>query len=202
VVPGELAGEARYLCGECCHRLGDDRAAVDHLQQLLQQEPQHPRAVLARLRLGESGLRLDQADVVVQALEPLRTDDQLDRADRARVHLWLGRARLRQQDHATAEQLLAKVLELSDGALAAEAQFRIGESRVGRGALHAAAEAFVALPILYAEAEWVRRGLLEAGRTYQQLQQPDKAQRFWRELIERHPDSAEAKNAAGLLSKN
>ncbi|MCU0866494.1 MAG: tetratricopeptide repeat protein [Planctomycetes bacterium] len=205
-VPGELSGEARYLAGECCHRLGDDRAAVAHLQQLLQQEPTHARAVLARLRLGESALRLGDAAAVVAALEPLRSAERganaLERADQARVHLWLGRARLLQQDHAAAEALLAKVLELSDGALAAEAQFRIGESRLARGALNAAAEAFVALPILYAEPEWVRRGLLEAGRTYQLLQQPDKAQRFWRELIERHPDTAEAKAAAELLPKN
>ena len=201
-VPGELAGEARYLAGECCHRLGDDRAAVGHLQQMLGEHPEHPRATLARLRLGQSALAIGAADVVVQALEPLRTAEGVEVADRARVHLWLGRARLLQQDATAAEALFVKVQELSDGALAAEAQFRIGEARSQRGDLRGAAEAFVALPILYAEPEWVRRGLLEAGRSYRQLQQPDKATRFFRELIDKHPDSAEAKQASELLAKD
>ena len=82
-----------------------------------------------------------------------------------------------------------------EGELAAEAQFRLGENRALRGDLRGAADAFVKLPILYAHPTWVRKGLLQAGRTYEQLGQPDKAQRFFRELQEKHAGSDEAKQA-------
>jgi TolA-binding protein len=91
-----------------------------------------------------------------------------------------------------AERSLQKATELSDGPVAAEAQFRIGEARVQRGDLQGAADAFVKLPILYAHAEWVRKGLLQAGLVYEQLQQPDKAQRFFQELCKQHAGSDEA----------
>lgn len=197
--PGEaLAGEGRYFTAECCHRLGDARGAVEQLQALLQHEPQHARADRARLLLGECALQLGQADVVVAALEPFLRGGH-ERADLARANLWLGRARMQRSEHAAAEVCLQQTTELSDGALAAEAQYRLGESRLQRGELRGAADAFVALPILYAEPQWVRKGLLQAGLVYERLQQPDKAQRFFRELVEKHPDCAESKQAAERL---
>jgi TolA-binding protein len=48
----------------------------------------------------------------------------------------------------------------------------------------------------------VRQGLLQAGLTYERLQQPDKAQRFFRELLDKHAGSAEAKKANDHLRPN
>ena len=98
-------------------------------------------------------------------------------------------------EHDKAEASLRRTTELSDGPLAAEAQFRIGEVRAQRGDLQGAADAFVKLPILYSQAEWVRRGLLQAGLVYEQLKQPEKAQRFFEELQKLHAGSDEAKTA-------
>lgn len=195
-LPGEaLVGEALYLGGECCHHLHDARGASERLQRLLEGAPDHARAPLAQLRLGECAVQLGDGALAVPPLERFLRGDGVSQPDQARAHLWLGRARMLRGEHDKAEQSLQRVTELSDTAVAAEAQFRIGESRLERDDLPGAADAFVKLPILYGHAEWVRRGLLQAGLVYERMQQPDKAQRFFRELLQGHADSAEAKTA-------
>jgi TolA-binding protein len=195
-LPGEtLHGEALYLGAECCHRLQDERGASERLQQLLTDAPHHERTPRARLLLGECAVLLGDGDLAVAPLEQFLRGKDIEQVDQARAHLWLGRARMLRREHDKAEQSLQRVTVLSDTALAAEAQFRIGENRLLRGDLPGAADAFVKLPILYGHAEWVRRGLLQAGLVYERMQQPDKAQRFFRELLQAHADSAEAKTA-------
>jgi TolA-binding protein len=195
-LPGEaLRGEALYLGAECCHLLHDERGASERLQRLLADEPQHERAARAQLRLGECAVLLGDGATAVPPLEQFLRGKDRSPADQALAHLWLGRARQLRSEHDKAEQSLQRVTELSDTEVAAEAQFRIGESRLARGDLPAAADAFVKLPILYGHAEWVRRGLLQAGLVYERMQQPEKAQRFFRELLQGHADSAEAKTA-------
>jgi TolA-binding protein len=202
-LPGEeLAGESLYLGAECCQRLGDPRGAVPKLQGLLQRHPDHARADRARLLLGECAVATGAADLAVPALEQFLRGKDHERGDLARANLWLGRARMARNEHEAAEACLVKVTELSDGPLAAEAQFRVGENRAARGDLRGAADAYVKLPILYAQPEWVRAGLLQAALAYERLQQPDKAQRFFRELAEKHVGSAEAKTAAEHLRPN
>jgi TolA-binding protein len=194
-----LAAEAGFLVGECCMKLGDCAHAAPQFRALLQQAPQHERAATARLALGECDIELGNADEAVAALEEFLRARPADKTEAARAHLLLGRARLLRKEHDRAEAAFAKVTELSDGALGAEAQFRLGESRAMRGDLEGAADAFVKLPILYAQEEWVRRGLLQAGLCYERLQQPGKARRFFDELVRRFPQSQEGKEAQSHL---
>lgn len=199
-LPGEaLAGEALYLGGECCRRLGDPRGACERLQQLLQTSPKHERADAARLLLGECAVALGDGDRAVAPLEEYLRGADRGPADAARAGLALGRARQLRGEADKAEANFTKVTSLGDGPLAAEAQFRIGEVRAQRGDLQGAADAFVKLPILYAHPEWVRKGLLQAGLVYERLQQPDKAQRFFKELAEQHGDSDEGRQARSHL---
>ncbi len=121
------------------------------------------------------------------------------KAEAARGHLALGKARSLRGEYARAEQSYQQVTTLSEGPLGAEAQFLIGEARQKGGNLQGAADAFVKLPILYAHAEWVRKGLLQAGIVYQQLRQPEKAKRFFEELQNKYPQSAEAAAAKSRL---
>ncbi|HEX5051434.1 MAG TPA: tetratricopeptide repeat protein [Planctomycetota bacterium] len=195
-MPGEtLAGEALYLGAECCHRLGDLRGASQRLQQLLELDPKHARADRARLLLGECAVGLGDGNAAVPVLEEYLRGVDRERTDEARAQLWLGRARMLRGEADKAEASLQRVTELSDGPLAAEAQFRLGENREQSGNLAGAADAYVKLPILYAHPEWVRLGLLHAGLVYERLAQPAKAQRFFRELVQQHAGSEEAKAA-------
>lgn len=206
-IPGEaLQGEALYLGAECCQRLGDPRGAAERAQALLQKEPKHPRADRARLLLGECAVVLGDGATAVPALEEFVRNAGANAgadagADVGKAHLWLGRARMLRSEHDKAEASLRRVTELSEGPLAAEAQFRIGESRMQRGDLPSAVDAFLKLPILYAHAEWVRRGLLQAALAYEKLQQTEKAQKLFRELVQQHPDSDEAKTASQHLTQ-
>jgi TolA-binding protein len=195
-IPGEpLVGESLYFGAECCHRLADARGAVQRLKQLLQADPKHARADRARLLLGECAVTTGEGDLAATTLEEFLRGSKLEAADQARAQLWLGKARMLRSEHDKAEASLQKVTELSDGPFAAEAQFRIGENRVARGDLQGAADAFVKLPILYGHVQWVRRGLLQAGLVYEKLSQPEKAERFFRELVDKHTPSEEATTA-------
>lgn len=202
-IEGEaLAGEARYFAAECSHALGDEKGAVDSLRELLKREPKHERASRARLLLGECAVLAGNATAAVEALEPFVQKKDREKLELARAFVWLGRARAMRKEWPAAEAAFRSTTELAEGALAAEAQFRIGEGRMEQGDLRAAADAFVKLPILYAEASWVRRGLLQAALCYDRLQQPEKAQRFLKELIEKHDGTDEAATAREKLRAN
>jgi tetratricopeptide (TPR) repeat protein len=197
----ELRHEALYLGAESCRRLGDAEGALQRAQLLLREANQHARAPRARLVVGECALLADRPDDAIAPLERFLREhdaaaDEVARADAARANLWLGKARLQRRQHEQAERCFQQVTGLSDGALAAEAQFRLGESRALRNDLNGAADAFVKIPILYADAEWVRKGLLQAGLTYKRMKQPAKATRFFDELLDKHKGSDEAKVAA------
>lgn len=189
-----LYADALYASGETAHRAGEFGIAVERLTRLLETAPEHSRTTRARLLLGESLVREGRP---AEAIGQLRAycdaaGDETD-AVRARGHLWLGRAHAAREEYEAAEAELAKAVALSQGDVAAEAQYRIGEVRRARGDLAGAADAFVRVSILYSHEEWVPKGLLEAGRTFDRLGQQDKAVRLWRELVERFGDSDEAK---------
>lgn len=202
----ELLGEALYLGAESCRRLGDFQGAIGRAKRLLREMGDHERSHRARLVLGESAL---QAETPNDAIAPLMqflsqhdaSQHEVARADAARANLWLGKARLLRREFPAAEQCFVKATELSEGALAAEAQFRLGESRAERKDLNGAIDALVKLPILYADATWVPRGLLKAGMIYQQLKQPEKAKVLFTELLEKHKGTDEAKSAANQLNR-
>ena len=206
-LPGEeLLGEALFLGAECCRRLGDGGGAVTRCKRLLAELADHERSQRARLLLGECALQTKTpADAIAPLAEFLRrhdaSADALARADAARANLWLGTARMRREEYAAAEQCFAKTVKLSAGSLAAEAQFRIGESRAAQGELDGAIDALVKLPILYADPTWVPRGLLRAGKLYLQQEQPAKADVLFRELVEKHQGSKAAAAAADLLKR-
>lgn len=200
-VSGEHAGEARFFAAECERALGRPGPALELLRELLAAEPKHARAPAARLRLGELAVLTEQPALGIPALQEFLAAEDVPIVDRARANLWLGRARMAQRDHDAAEANFVVVTETSDGELAAEAQFRLGENRRARGDLRGAVDAFVKLPILYGHPRWVRQGLLQAGRTYEQLGQKDKAARFYDELRTQHPDSDEARALDGSASE-
>ena len=194
-----LAAEATFLRGECERRGGDRAAAAASFRALLRQAPLHPRAVAARLLLGECDVELGVGDEAVQQLEQYLQAPPEEGAELARAQLLLGRARQLRAEHERAEVCFQKVTALSDGPAAAEAQYRIGETRLARQDLQGAADAFVKLPILYAQAPWVQKGLLQAGLTYEALKQPQKARRFYEELVRRFPEAPETQQATQRL---
>lgn len=192
-LPGSFADDARFLVAEASQRAGDQAGAATAYAAALQALPDHERAQVARVRAGEAAVRSDRPNDAVAWLEEFLRRDQgaaaSDKLQRARAYLWLGQARGERSEWKPAAAAFQSVTELTDTELAAEAQFRLGEARKSQGDLEGAVDAFVKLSILYGHAEWVQRGLFEAGRCYRDLDQPQKAERFFTELRQRFPDS-------------
>jgi TolA-binding protein len=197
-----LIGEARFFAGECRLARGELAPAAEHYRALLAASAEHERAPAARLHLGRCALELGRHDEAIEVLGVwLAAAEQAPAAERAGAHLWLGRARLAAGQHEHAERELATATRLSDGEIAAQAQFCIGEARRARQDLEGAVDAYVKLSVLYAHEQWVQRGLLEAARCYEKLEQVDKAERFFAELVERFPDAPATKEAREALQR-
>jgi TolA-binding protein len=201
-----LHDEALFASGETAHRLERFELAAERLLAWLRRNPKPDAdtariAARARLLCGEALLGSGRPADAVPVLRPLveRRPAAAEPPVLARAWLALGRAEAARGAGPEAEQAFGAAVGLSDGAVAAEAQFRIGELRRAAGDLAGAADAFVRVSILYSHEPWVPRGLLEAGRAFDELGQADKAERLWRELVERHADSAEARQIAGRL---
>ncbi len=188
--------EASFMAAESLMQSADYPRAKEHLKRLVDADPQHERAQRARLYLGECQVRGDApAEAIAHLRDFLRIgksdaeDTSLSRVERARAHLWIGKGRQSRGEPELAEKELTAVTELSEGEMAAEAQFRIGETREAREDLNGAVDAYVKLSILYAHEPWVPNGLWRAGQCYERLEQEAKAQKFYKELIDRFPES-------------
>lgn len=192
--------ESLFLAGEALHRAARHDEAVQRYAALLRAAPEHERGQLARLHGGQSLVRVERAADAAALLEEYLQRGGGSTTEQAQAHLWLGRARAARNEHDRAEAAYAVTTNLSEGELAAEAQFRIGEVRRAKGDLEGAVDAFVKLAILYGHEEWIRRGLLESGLCYEELQQPIKAAKFFRELVERFPDSEQSELARARLA--
>lgn len=192
-----LAIEASFMAAEAYMREDKVARARQHLERLLAKDPENARAQRARLYLGECLVRGEEPAQAIAVLDDFlrRGGDQVPAVERARAQLWNGRARQARGEQEEAERAFRKVTDLSEGQLAAEAQYRIGETRRARRELEDAVDAYVKLSILYAHEPWVPMGLLRAAECYEELQQPAKATKFYQELLERFPDSDQAKTA-------
>jgi TolA-binding protein len=200
---GMFRDDALFLTAECAYLGGDFAAAAPDFARALEALPRHERAPRALVHGGEAMVRVDQPDQAIAWLERYVQEakepaDGEARGEAARAHLWLGRALCARGRREAGIDHFVRATELSEGEIAAEAQFRVGEARRALGDHNGAVDAFMKLSILYSQGEWVRRGLLETGRCYLELEQPAKAKRFFDELGERFPDSAEANEAKGL----
>ncbi len=197
---GELFHEGLFLVGETRTRLGQWEAAAPPLRRMVKESPDHARAQGGRLSLATCEMALRRPSEAVAAAEQfIARDDGKDRAASARANLLVGRGRIELKDYAAAEAALTKVTQLSDGELAAEAQFRLGESRRDRGELDGSVDAFLKLSILYTHPQWVSQGLLLAGRCFEDRDQKDKARKLYAELLQRFPESESAKEARNRL---
>ncbi|MFQ5505058.1 MAG: tetratricopeptide repeat protein, partial [Planctomycetota bacterium] len=199
--PGsDLWLESVFLAGESLFMSGDQKRAAERFRLLVGKAPEHPRAQVARLHLGECEIGLGRPEEGAALLEEfLRREGDSSEPGVAKAHLWLGKARQSRGEFGRAEAAFKRATELSESAVAAEAQYQIGQCRLQRGALDDAVDAFVKLSILYAHEEWVQRGLLSAASCYVKLKQRGKARKFFKELIDRFPSSDVAREAkAGL----
>lgn len=196
-----LYHEALFLAAESELRMEQHEPAAKRYGALLEQVPDHDRSQLARLHGGRCLVLTSRAADAAATLEDYVQRGGGTKAEQAEAQLWLGRARAARKEYDRAEVAFTKATQLSEGELAAEAQYRLGEMYRERGDVAGAAKAFAVLAILYGHEQWVAKGLLQVGLCFEELQQPAKATKFFRELIEKYPKSAESEQARARLLK-
>jgi TolA-binding protein len=133
-------GEAHYLCGLCLHEMGRDADAVLPLRPLLSMND-HPRRAEAELLLGVSLARSGQDKEAQALLAKATAGSELSGRPTALYELAFCRDRL----GAFAERdaaFLTIVTEHAQDTLAADAGFRLGESRYAADQFETALRAY------------------------------------------------------------
>lgn len=184
-----LRADATFAAAESAHLAGDHAAVIAQLSRFSREFPDHPKVGRSQLYLGEAYLASADAKGAIGALERYLAADVADdgTVGRARAHLGLGKARRARGEGARARAEFEKVVNLSEGALGAEATFCLGEIARDGGDQRAAADAFTKVAILFAEPNLVSSALLEASKCWHALGQADKARKLLDELLEKHP---------------
>lgn len=198
--------KAPFLSAECHYELGQHAAAARLFRRYLKEvasrgdhEPHADAAYVARARfhLGHCehlGKRDDRSAALLRQWIS-DTGGKASKVDRAQAWLWLGQADQGRARVEAAEKDYKKATTLSEGRIAAEAWYRIGMLRRDQGKLDTAIEAFLRLSILFDEGHWVSKALYEAGLCFESQKKGDKAQKLYRELVDRYPGSEAAKAA-------
>ena len=195
----ELAASALLQAGLSYAADGRLDNAERSLKQMLDKFPDHKQASVALLKLGEVQAEAKDFDASQQTFQKF-----LDRfgndplAYRARFGIGWALENRRQYD--AARQAYEKVIASTNTETAARAQFQIGETWLAEEKFDQAAAALLAVEDVYAYPQWSARALLEAGRTFEQMKQPDQAKAQYKVVAEKYKDSPEAAAAGERLA--
>jgi TolA-binding protein len=155
-----------------------------------------PQAVL---RLGETRTLVGawtQAEETFRSFLGTYPDSEYKR----RATLWLGWSLENQQNYPAARAIYGELVESGRrDAIAARAQFQIGECLFAEGSLEDALRALVRVDALYGHAEWTSRALLEMGHVLLRLDRASEARERFEEVAERFPERTEATAAREVL---
>jgi cellulose synthase operon protein C len=94
-----------------------------------------------------------------------------------------------------AREAYKQTIGSTNGETAARAQFQIGETFLAEQKFEQAAAALLAVEDVYAYPKWSARALLEAGRAFEQLRQPDRAKQQYSLLLSKYKTAPEAEMA-------
>ena len=83
----------------------------------------------------------------------------------------------------------------------ARAQFQIGQCLAAKKDWRNAIAEFLQVPASYGHAEWTSKALLQTAGCFEALEDAENALRYYKEVIETHPDRDEAKLARERVSK-
>ena len=194
----ELAASALLQAGLSYAADGRLDNAERSLKQMLDKFPSHKQASVALLKLGEVQAEAKDFDASQQTFQQFLdrySSDPL--AYRARFGIgWALENRKRFDE---ARQAYEKVIAATNTETAARAQFQIGETWLAEEKFDQAVAALLAVEDVYAYPQWSARALLEAGRTFEQMKQPDQAKAQYKVVTEKYKDAPEAAAAGERL---
>jgi TolA-binding protein len=187
----EIAASALLQAGLAYAESHKFDAAERSLAAMLEQHPKNPQAALATLRLGEVQAEQGQYEASGQTyarfLNKFAKDPLAPRAQ-----FGVGWSLENQKKYDQARSAYKKVIDSSNGETAARAQFQIGETFLAESKFNQAIPALLAVEDVYAYPAWSARALVEAGRAFEELKQPDHASKQYEQVSNKYKDSAEA----------
>jgi TolA-binding protein len=199
--PESTAGaSASLLCGEALFKTGAHQRAADHLRRVVEDHADSDAFEPSLLRLGE-------CLAVLQHWARSEEVFALHRRSFPDSELWfqaqfgLAWARENQDRPDQAIETYREIVDRHDGPTAARAQFQIGECLFAQGKLGEAVRELLKVDILYAYPEWSAAALYEAGRCFEELDEPAKARDQFQKVREQHADSNWAQLASERLAQ-
>jgi TolA-binding protein len=194
----EVAASALLQAGLAYAEQHKFDAAERSLSAMIEQHPKNPQAALATLRLGEVQAEQGKYDASGQTYAAFLNKFAKDPLA-PRAQFGIGWSLENQKKYDEARAAYKKVISASNGETAARAQFQIGETLLAESKFNEAIPALLAVEDVYAYPVWSARALVEAGRAFEELKQPDQARKQYEQVSNKYKDSAEAELARERL---
>jgi TolA-binding protein len=197
----DLIPSAHLFAGEAQFKLEHWQEAADHFAVIVSKHDKDDGCATAMLRLGECQAQLSRWPESEQTFA-----GYLERFSDS--ELWfqaqfgLGWARENRGLHDQAIEAYRKVIDRHSGQTAARSQFQIGECLFAQKKHAEAVRELLKVDILYGYPEWSAAALYEAGRCFQEMDQPEQARSQFQQVREKYPDTQWAKLAAERLAAN
>ena len=200
----KLRHQARFWVCESLYQRGLFPQAHRQIQELLPQLQHPPPAWIAtlHLRLAQCSVQMKKwRQALQEAEEALRRFPQFPQ--KYELHYVRGRALLALARFDQAREAFTRVIRsprARGSQRAAMAQWMIGESYFHQRNYQEALRHYLRVDVLYPNhPSWQAAGLLQAGKCYEKLGQPDKATELYLRIVQQAADSPYKDQAAQLL---
>lgn len=195
----ELSATAMLQAGLAHAQKGRWESAQKYLDLLVTKRPDSPQLPLAMLKLSEVQAERGDYDASGRTCESFLGRFSADPMA-YRAHFGIGWCLENRKQYEAARKAYQKVIDSHNGETAARAQFQIGETFVAEGKLDKALPALLAVEDVYAYPKWSARAILESGRVFEQLKQPEQARKQYEVLVSKYHDAPEASVAKERLA--
>ncbi|MDG1895385.1 MAG: tetratricopeptide repeat protein [Fuerstiella sp.] len=196
---GELAGDARFLAGECHFRTENWQAAKAAYEKVIANRDSNYLA-LAIFHAGECAASLEDWSSSRRLHEQVLAEfADFEMRPEARYGVAWALQNEGQLDNAIAAY--EQVTEESDTETAAKARFMIGECCFAQKKHKNATKHFLKTVFLYNHPEWSAVAYFEAGRCFEVLRDTEQARNCYEQVIEKYPQHTKVKDAQQRLSQ-
>ena len=195
---GELAGDARFLIGECGFRNEDWKTALSAYEKVIR-SGDSSYVALATFRAGECAGSLENWSAS-RAWHQQVLDKFADFDMRPEARYGLGWALQHEGQYELAMKSYEQVTEETDTETAAKARFMIGECLFAQKKHKDAAKHFLKAAFIYNHKQWSALAYFEAARCFEVLRDLEQAQTCYEKLIKNYPAHSKVKDAQQRLA--
>ena len=195
---GDLAGDARFLIGECLFKASEWKEAQTIFQRVAAANNSGYTA-LACFRAGECAASLEDWKTSRRWHEKVLSDFP-DFEMQAEARYGLGWALQNEGEFRDAMQLYELVTEQTQTETAAKARFMMGECCFAMKKHKDATKHFLKAAFVYNHPEWSAMAWFEAARCFEVIRDVDQAISCYEKMIEKYPQHSRVADARRRLT--